>query len=79
VLKVVIYMARTKSKKINLDKLIGNNPKIDSQELARALQILGELRKQGINIGPNYNLGSPFSTGPHSNKSKPIGSVLRAM
>ena len=72
-------MAKTKSIKINLDELIGKNPKIDSQELARALQILGELQKQGINIGPNYNLGSPFSTGPHGNKAKPAGSVLRAV
>jgi len=71
-------MKKTKSIKINLDKLIKKNPKIDSRKLARVLQILGELQKQGVNIGPNYNLGSPFSQPePHSSKPQPTGSTLQ--
>ncbi len=71
-------MKKTKSIKIDFNKLTEKNPKIDSQELARVLQILGELQKQGINIGPNYNLGSPFSQPePHNAKPQPMGSVLQ--
>jgi len=71
-------MKKTKRIKIDLNKLIGRNPKINSQELARALQILGELQKEGVNIGPNYNLGSPFSQPePRTGKPQPIGSVLQ--
>ena len=64
--------------KIDLNKLIEKNPKIDSKELARVLKMLGELQEQGVNIGPNYNLGSPFSQPePHSSKPQPMGSVLQ--
>jgi hypothetical protein len=71
-------MKKTKSIKINLEKIVEKNPNIDSRELARALQMLRELQQQGVNIGPNYNLGSPFSQPePNSSKPQPLGSVLQ--
>lgn len=71
-------MKKAKSIKIDLNKLIEKNPKIDSQELAHTLKVLGELQKQGVNIGPNYNLGSPFSRPqPHSDEAESIGSELQ--
>lgn len=71
-------MKKAKSIKIDLNKLTEKNPKIDTQQLAHALRILGELQKHGINIGPNYNLGSPFSQPePNSSNPPPMGSVLQ--
>jgi len=72
-------MKKSKSPKINLDELIEKNPKIDSQQLANTLKILGDLQKQGVNIGPNYNLGSPFSQPiPHKSKSQNLPPKLEA-
>jgi len=71
-------MKKIKSIKIDLDNLIKNNPKINSQEFARVLQMIAELKKQGVNVGPNYNIGSPFSQPePHNDKPQPIGTVLQ--
>jgi len=69
-----------KRKKIQLDieKLIAKNPSVDVEELARNLEVLQELQKKGIKIGPNYNLSSPFSRPEsHGNKTESIGSTLR--
>ena len=63
--------------KIDLDKLVKNNPKVDLNQLTRTLQMLEELKKQGINVGPNYNLGSPFSRPDPRNKESQKGSKLR--
>jgi hypothetical protein len=71
-------MKKIKSIKIDLNNLIKNNPKINSQEFARVLQMIAELKKQGVNVGPNYNIGSPFSQPePHNDKPQPIGTVLQ--
>lgn len=46
-----------------LHQILKNNPKIDVGGLTKGLdsiRILRKLREQGINDGPNYNLGSPF-------------------
>ena len=50
------------AKKITIDinKIVQENAAVDVAQLARNLHILKELKEQGINIGPNYNLGSPF-------------------
>jgi shikimate 5-dehydrogenase len=76
--KGVIYMKKS-VRKLDLNKLIKNNPNVNPEEFSRAIQILGELQKQGINVsGPNYNLDSPFSRPEsHGEKSHPAGSVLR--
>ena len=70
-------MKKTKSIKIDLDNLIRKNPKINSQEFADALKMIGELQKQGVNIGPNYNLGSPFSHPEPHDEPQQIGTVLQ--
>lgn len=71
-------MKKTKSIKIDLDDITRKNPKINSQEFADALKMIGELQKQGVTIGPNYNLGSPFSQPePQSGKPQSIGTVLQ--
>lgn len=62
----------------DIDKLIGKNPAVDAKELVRNLEILQELKKRGIKIGPNYNLGSPFSKPePHSSEIDSAGTTLR--
>jgi len=50
-----------KQKNIDIEKIIQDNQKVNSSDLARNLKALGKLQKQGINIGPDYQLGSPFS------------------
>lgn len=47
---------------IDVDKIIADNPNVDSGQLQRNLEMLNELRKAGVKIGPNYTLESPFST-----------------
>ena len=49
------------------------------KHLARNLELIKELQKNGIDMGPNYNLESPFSRpNPHNGSSKPAGSTLYA-
>jgi hypothetical protein len=69
-------MKKTKSVKIEFDKLIEKNPNIDAKEVSNVLKLLIELEKQGVNTGSRYNLASPFSR-PEIHKGKePIGSTL---
>jgi hypothetical protein len=71
-------MSKSKKPKIDLNKIVKNNPDIDPGDLAQNLKIIQELRKSGVNVGPNYNLGSPFSKpGPDSKQTKPMGSALK--
>lgn len=64
---------------IDIDKIIRNNRKVNPSDLAKNLKTLGELHKQGINIGPDYQLGSPFSRPiPGSSDSDKIGPVLKS-
>jgi len=71
-------MGKPKKIQIDIDKLIEKNPAVNVEELARNLELLKELREKGVKIGPNYNLGSPFSRPEsHSNKTKSMGSTLR--
>jgi len=72
-------MKKAKSVKIDLNELSKKNPKIDTKHLAHTLKILGELQKHGVNIGPNYNLDSPFSQ-PQPTSSNPhvAGSILQS-
>ncbi len=71
-------MERLKKITFNIKKLIKKNPNVDAKVLARNLEVLGELQKSGIKIGPNYNLDSPFSrpSVPNS-KTGPIGSSFQ--
>jgi hypothetical protein len=68
-----------KEKKINIDKILRNNRKVNSTDLARNLKALGELKKNGVNIGPDYQLGSPFSRpSPRNSKADTDGSILKS-
>ncbi len=46
---------------IDLDKIIEDNPSIDAAKLQRNLEMIGEVKKAGVKVGPNYTLESPFS------------------
>jgi hypothetical protein len=50
----------SKSKRIDINKIIKKNPAVDMEELQRNIKMLQELKQAGISIGPNYNLGSPY-------------------
>lgn len=54
-------MSRTKKSLPDISMIIKNNPKVDVATLNENLRLLRELKKNGLNIGPNYNLGSPYS------------------
>ena len=47
--------------KTNINKIVKENPRVDSDELLRNIKILQDLERTGINLGPNYNLGSPYA------------------
>jgi len=71
-------MTKSKKPQIDLNKIAKNNPRVDAEDLAQNLKIIQELRKSGVNVGPNYNLGSPFSKpGPDSKQTEPMGSALK--
>jgi len=75
---MVIYMNKSKKIHIDLDKIIEKNPAIDAKELVRNLEIIQELKKRGVKIGPNYNLGSPFSKPePYNSETDSIGTTLQ--
>lgn len=54
-------MSKTKKLKIDIDKIIKNNPNVDASDLCRNLKVIREVQENGVNVGPNYNLGSPYS------------------
>lgn len=69
------------NKKFNIDinKIVKNNQNVSPSDLARNLKVIGELQKNGVNVGPDYRLGSPYSRPDRrSTESKPSGSVLRS-
>ena len=72
-------MSKKKTIDLNISDIAKNNPDVDVNNLQRNLDILSELRESGVNVGPNYNLGSPYAR-PNPNKMKPgfKGSVLHA-
>ena len=51
----------TKKKKIDKSEIIKNNPMVDPQKLIESLAELRDLQSKGIDVGPNYNLGSPYT------------------
>ena len=68
-----------KQNNINIEKIVQNNRKVSSSDLVKNLKALGELQKQGVNIGPDYQLGSPFSRPtPRSSDSDKNGPVLKS-
>ena len=68
-----------KQKPIDVGTILNNNPNVNASDLARNLELLDELQKNGVDIGPNYNLESPFARpNPHNGASKPGGSRLYA-
>jgi microsomal dipeptidase-like Zn-dependent dipeptidase len=52
---------KMKKKPMDINKIIKNNPNIDTGQLQRNLHMLNELKRAGVKVGPNYNLESPFS------------------
>ncbi|MBN2316120.1 MAG: hypothetical protein JXM79_19490 [Sedimentisphaerales bacterium] len=62
-------MSRNKTIDINIGDIAKKNPNIDISDLQQNLEILGKLRENGVNTGPNYNLGSPYAR-PNPNKTK---------
>lgn len=46
---------------VNIKRILRRNPQVDATQLARNMAALAELRKNGVQTGPNYNLGTPFS------------------
>ena len=69
-------MRKSRKNKFNIDKIVKQNPAVDAEELARNLEIIEELRKRGIKVGPNYNLGSPFLRPQPQNETEKMGSTL---
>lgn len=49
-----------KRKNINIEKIIQDNRKVNPKDLEKNLKALGELQKQGVDTGPDYQLVSPF-------------------
>lgn len=73
-------MSKTKTKRINIDidKLIKKNPAVDARELQRNIKMLQDLKQAGINLGPNYNLGSPYARPePQGDKVEPQSPAIR--
>lgn len=71
-------MRKSKKIQIDIDKLIAKNPAINAEKLARNLEVLQELQRRGIKIGPNYNLESPFSRPtPSTHRTELKGSTFR--
>ncbi|MBN2210796.1 MAG: hypothetical protein JW709_05305 [Sedimentisphaerales bacterium] len=67
------------TRKINIAKILKENKKIKPSELAKNLKILGELQKNGVNIGPDYQLGSPYSRpDPRSSRPNEEESILKS-
>jgi hypothetical protein len=63
---------------VDIKKLIKKNPNIDVKELSRTFEVLRELQKRGIKIGPNYTLTSPFfPPNLRSKKRGPSGSFFQ--
>lgn len=61
-------MSETK-KEIDINSIIKSNPKVNESDLARNLKMINELQKNGVNFGPDYNLGSPYSR-PYSRSNE---------
>lgn len=73
-------MSKTKTKRINIDinKLIEKNTAVDARELQRNIKMLQDLKQAGINVGPNYNLGSPYARPePKGKQVEPRSSAIR--
>ena len=70
-------MRKAKKIRIDINELIARNPSVDAGEVAHNLEVLEELKRRGVKVGPNYNLGSPFSRPePGGKESEPRGSTL---
>jgi tRNA isopentenyl-2-thiomethyl-A-37 hydroxylase MiaE len=57
----IMAMNKPKRNTVDIKKLIKKNPNVNAEELAHNFEVLKELQKRGVKIGPNYTLGSPFS------------------
>ena len=70
----------SKSKKINIPipEIIKNNSAVDAMELQRNIKMLQDLKQAGINLGPNYNLGSPYARPePQGDQVEPQSPAIR--
>lgn len=54
------------TKKLDIQKILNTNPKIDPAQLQRNLDAIEALRKNGVIVGPNYRLASPYTRPPRS-------------
>jgi len=65
---------------LDSNDLVKQNPRVDPNELRRNLEMLTKVEESGVNVGPNYNLGSPFGNPIRPKEPrKPTGSTLRAV
>ena len=71
-------MGKRKKDYIDIDKIIKNNPKIKPSELAKNLDFIDKMKATGLNLGPDYKLGSPYER-PRNLKStnRKSGPTLR--
>lgn len=51
-----------RKKSIDVDGLSERNPKVDTGRLHKSFQAMRDLKACGVTFGPNYNLGSPYSS-----------------
>lgn len=71
----------SKQNKFNIDinKIVKSNRNINPSDLARSLKVIDELKKNGVNVGPDYRLGSPYSRPERrSVEDRPSGSILHS-
>jgi len=62
-----------------INKAIKNSSTVDMSELSRNLKVLNDLRERGVNVGPDYNLVSPYSRpSPCNSEDEPTGSILHS-
>lgn len=75
---MVIGAIMSKSKRMNIHKIIKKNPAGDARELQRNIKMLQDVKQAGIYLGPNYNLGSPFARPePQSDQVEPQSPAIR--
>ena len=56
--------------KIDFNKIVKNNPKVNASDLDRNLKLIREVERNGVNCGPNYKLTSPYSRLNETSKKK---------
>jgi hypothetical protein len=51
-----------RKKYIDVGGISERNPKVDTERLRESFQVMQNLIACGVTFGPNYNLGSPYSS-----------------